>query len=206
MKATNGDVRRWIASARAGSAEDFGRLMSACRTYLLLVAHHHIDGPILAKADASDLVQETFLEAQRGFSSFRGDTEVELRSWLRKILTNHLQDLRRRYQTASKRTIDREVSLDTAIDMDTSEMALASRDPSPSECVIASEQARLLSIAINRLPKVDQMLVIYRHKEGLEFEQIAARISKSIPAVRKRWARAIERLNGELRRLALDSR
>jgi RNA polymerase sigma-70 factor (ECF subfamily) len=48
--------------ARKGSREALGRLLETCRPYLLLVANNELDRDLQAKAGASDLVQETFIE------------------------------------------------------------------------------------------------------------------------------------------------
>ena len=103
---------RWLPEARAGSPEALGRLLEACRRYLLLVAERELDPALRPKGGASDLVQETFLEAQRDFAGFRGRSQPELRAWLRQILRNNLANFHRRFRDADKRRLDREVSLD----------------------------------------------------------------------------------------------
>ena len=72
-----------IAQARAGSAEALGQLLVTYQRYLLLVAERELDPDLRAKGSASDLVQETFLEAQRDFARFQGSSRDELRAWLR---------------------------------------------------------------------------------------------------------------------------
>jgi RNA polymerase sigma-70 factor (ECF subfamily) len=58
--------------------------------YLLLLARLQIGRRLQSKVDAADLVQETFLEAHRHFTQFRGRTEEELVGWLRQILAANL--------------------------------------------------------------------------------------------------------------------
>src|SRR5262249_13094013 len=60
-------VDEWLALARGGSPEALGQLLELCRRYLLQVANAELETLLQAKAGASDLVQETFLEAQRVF-------------------------------------------------------------------------------------------------------------------------------------------
>src|SRR5579862_5709972 len=92
------DWSRWIDEARHGSREALGLLLDRCRHYLLVVARGAIDEPLHAKAGSSDLVQETFVQAQRNFVRFTGTTETELLAWLRGILLNNAADLSRRFQ------------------------------------------------------------------------------------------------------------
>src|SRR5687767_11518555 len=105
------DISRLLQEARAGSWDALGRLLDSCRPYLLVAAQQDIGSQLHAKQGASDLVQETFLEAHREFSSFRGQTEAELIAWLRKILQNNVIDFARRYQEAEKRRVSREIPL-----------------------------------------------------------------------------------------------
>jgi WD40 repeat protein/serine/threonine protein kinase/DNA-directed RNA polymerase specialized sigma24 family protein len=83
-------VARWIEAARGGSAEALGELLELCRPHLLRVADGHLEPDLKAKVGASDLVKETFLEAQRHFADFQGATETELLSWLGRILINNV--------------------------------------------------------------------------------------------------------------------
>jgi DNA-directed RNA polymerase specialized sigma24 family protein len=86
------DAARWLLEARAGSREAPGRVLEACRRYLLLIADRELDPALKAKGGASDLVQQTFLEAHRDFGRFHGDSEEQLLAWLRQPLRYNLAD------------------------------------------------------------------------------------------------------------------
>ena len=77
-----------IDRAKAGENEALGELLAAYRRYLRLLAGMQIDRRLQGKADASDLVQETCLEAHRHFEMFRGQSEGEFAAWLRTILAD----------------------------------------------------------------------------------------------------------------------
>src|SRR5437764_1298683 len=111
MTATPEDNARVLASARSGSAEALGRALETCRGYLLLVAERNLDPVLRAKGGASDLVQETFMEAQRDFAQFQGTTEAELLAGLRRMLLNNVGNFARRYRGTDKRAVGREVGL-----------------------------------------------------------------------------------------------
>jgi DNA-directed RNA polymerase specialized sigma24 family protein len=72
-----------LAAARNGDGDAFGRLLKRCERNLLHIMHGRIAADLQAKAGSSDLIQETFLEAQRDFHCFAGTTEAELSEWLR---------------------------------------------------------------------------------------------------------------------------
>ena len=93
-----GDTARWLAAARAGSREALGQVLETFRSYLLLVADRELDAELRAKGGASDLVQDTFLEAQRDFDCFHGNSADELRAWLRRLLLNNVANFTRQYR------------------------------------------------------------------------------------------------------------
>ena len=78
MHAAKPEFQLWLTAARDGCRDALGKALESCRRYLLCVARHELDLSLQAKGGASDLVQETFLEAHRDFDRFRGDSEVEL--------------------------------------------------------------------------------------------------------------------------------
>src|SRR4051794_35143216 len=105
---------RWgglIDAARRGDPDALGRALELFRDYLLLVANQELEPELKAKLGGSDLVQETFLGAQRDLASFRGQSETEWRLWLRGILVHLLANHRRQYRSTGKRRIDCEVPL-----------------------------------------------------------------------------------------------
>src|SRR5262245_29910755 len=102
----------FLPAARAGSRDALGQALDACRHYLLRIAQAGLDPDLRAKAGASDLVQETFLEAQRDFARFQGTSEAELLAWLRRLLLNNVANFTRRYRETAKRQTGREVPLE----------------------------------------------------------------------------------------------
>jgi RNA polymerase sigma-70 factor (ECF subfamily) len=102
----------WLSAARAGSREALGRALEACRRYLLHIAQQEVTPALQVKGSASDLVQETFLEAHRAFEHFHGGSEAELRAWLRRLLLHHAAKLGRRYRSTQKRRLSRETALE----------------------------------------------------------------------------------------------
>src|SRR5258708_40076686 len=83
---TTPDPAILIQQIRAGTEGALGQLLESYSRYLTLLARVQIGRRIQGKVDAADVVQETFLEVHRQFPNFRGTTEAELVSWLRKIL------------------------------------------------------------------------------------------------------------------------
>src|SRR6516165_8430140 len=85
------------------------------RDYLHLLARLQLGSRMQKHLDASDVVQQTFLEAQKQFAQFRGRSEAELAAWLRQILAHNLADALRALGRA-KRDVNRERSLEAALE------------------------------------------------------------------------------------------
>ena len=191
------DLVHVFGRARNGSSEALGELFEGCRLYLLLVANEELGSDLAAKTGGSDLVQETFVRAQRQFVNFDGATEAELLAWLRKILLNHVISLQRRYLVAEKRRVSREVSLDdNGLQYVRSELATTSG--SPSGHAIQQEEEQTVNGALQRLPERYQRVIEMRHRENLSFEDVSFRLELSATAARQLWARAVKRLRREI--------
>src|SRR6478672_8877122 len=91
-----------LAKARAGDVAARDELFARCRSYINLVARTQVESWMRTKVDASDLVQQTMLEAYRGFPQFDGGTEGEWLAWLRKILSHNTHDFIRRMRTEKR--------------------------------------------------------------------------------------------------------
>jgi hypothetical protein len=116
----------------AKDTASLGRALEKCRPYLLSVANDEIASDLTSKAGASDIVQDTMLEASRDIDQFDGQSEHELKGWLRRILRNNLANFVRSFKTSDKRRINLEVSLDRDGPNGRAEIDLAGSTLSPS--------------------------------------------------------------------------
>jgi RNA polymerase sigma-70 factor, ECF subfamily len=183
-----------LTAARAGNPEALGRVLQACRGYLLLIANREWnDDQLRAKEAPSDIVQDTFLEAQRDFGQFDGQTEDDLLAWLRTLLLHNLANCRRRW-CADKRDAAREAPGPA----DDSHSAPPAPGPSPSAAAVLKEQDQLLRRALERLPEDQRLVILLRYQEERSFEEIGRRMNRSANAAQKLWARAVDRLQQEL--------
>src|SRR5262245_14517712 len=189
------EVEAWIAAARGGSPEALGQALEQCRGYLLQVANAELDGRLRGKAGASDLVQETFLVAQRIFDRFRGSSQPDLRAWLRGVLLHKVAKLRQRYGGTRKRLISREVALEAGSGPRAEPVAAGS---TPSQVAQRQEQAEAVKRVLDRLPEHYRQVIVWREWEELPFDEIARRLGRGVDAARMLWWRAIERLQHEL--------
>lgn len=135
---------------------------------------------------AKDLVQETFLNAYRGYKSFRGDAQVS--TWLYTIASRACMRMRRK----RKGEPDRELSLEEFIP--TSEGEFRLQIPvdglSPEEALQNKQLRQALDQAIAKLPKKYRMVLILRDMEGLSAKDVGGIVGLNERAVKSRLHRA----------------
>ena len=183
-----------LAAARGGNAQAMGVLLQSFRPYLLAVARRGLPENLRAKYDGTDVVQETLLEAHRGFQGFDGSDADDLRVWLGGILKHNLLDLIRRHVQASKRSIARERPLADGLESGEYPGGAIDPCPTPGTLSIAREDVSALREALSRLPADEQAVIVFRHFESLSFQEVGRRMGRSPEAARKLWTRAIARL------------
>lgn len=189
------DISQLIEQARAGDHQARQRLFEMCRSYLGLVARSQVESWLRRKVDASDLVQETLLEAHRDFDRFHGVSEQEWLAWLRKILSHNAADFVRQYRGTAKRRVNREVRFrDPADSMDVGAPEPVARGATPSQEFLQFDNALRVTAAMAELPPDYQEVIMLRNLQRLAFNEVAGRMGRSRPAVQMLWMRAIKRL------------
>jgi RNA polymerase sigma-70 factor (ECF subfamily) len=184
-----------IVRARQGDGECRERLFALCRSYLGFVARSQLETWLKRKVDASDLVQETLLEAFRDFDRFQGVTEQEWLAWLKKILAHNAADFVRHYHGTAKREAGREVAFrdpDDSLARGAPEPAAVQLTPSREFLQIETELR--VTAALAELPPDYQEVIVLRNLQRLPFNEVAQRMNRSRPAVQMLWTRAIKKL------------
>ena len=169
--------------------------MNEFRNYLLFLAKVEFDSRLKQKFDASDIVQQTLLDAHRRKDQFQGSTEAEKAAWLRQILSNNLIDTIRRYGS-QKRNLNRERSLDSALEHSSRnlEQFWASDGERPVDKAIRQEQALLLADAFAQLPESQQEALVLQKRRGWSLSEIADHMGSTPPAVAGLLKRGLRRL------------
>lgn len=188
-------VDRWLRQARDGSQSALGQALDAARTYLQLTAKRALDDKLKSKVGASDLVQDTFAEAQRDFGQFRGQTQAEFYAWLIGILSHRLANNVRHYRLTQGRSVDRELPQQAV------EAALArlrEETATPGAAAIVREDQKRVQLALERMPEPLRTVLVERTWQGASFAEIGASRDLSAEAARKLWARAVREMHKQL--------
>ncbi len=156
-----------VAKAREGDLDAFDALVRAHSAAVYRVALRLLGDP----ADAEDAAQDTFLQAWRSLSRFRGQSSFS--TWTYRIVTNRcLNLLRARRETAEL------------------DQAAPSSAPGPEQVVVARSEFLVLRRAIDDLTPGQRAALVLREFEGCTYEEIAEILDLSVPAVKSRLHRA----------------
>ena len=124
--------------------------LESFRAYLQVLARARLDPRLQSKLDASDLVQQTLLEAHQAAEQLQGRSGTEKAAWLRRALANNLADEVRKL-TRGRRDIRREQSLEDALEQSSARLKawLAAELASPGQKAERQEQALHLAEALS---------------------------------------------------------
>ncbi|HEX4592327.1 MAG TPA: sigma-70 family RNA polymerase sigma factor [Gemmataceae bacterium] len=170
---------------------DFDRF----RPYLLLLAGAHLNARLRGRVGASDVVQQTLLEAHRDREQYRGQTTAELAGWLRQILVRNLLDARKEHGR-ERRDVRRDVALAAELGRSSAQLAgwLADPGPSPSQAAARDEQAVRMAGALADLPEAQREALVLQHWHGWTLARIGQQLDRSPEAVAGLLKRGLKRL------------
>jgi RNA polymerase sigma-70 factor (ECF subfamily) len=137
------------------------------------------------RADAEDLVQETYLKAFRAANQFQPGTN--LRAWLFTILHNTARN-RARGRARDMVEIDSE-TVDRAADVATPSGASGRAGETPESLLMRDTLAPELQAAIDALPDVFREAVWLRDVEEFSYAEIAEMMSVPVGTVMSRISR-----------------
>jgi RNA polymerase sigma-70 factor (ECF subfamily) len=188
------NTRELLDRAREGDERAFEELFKRHRERLRQVIAFRMDRRLAARADASDILQETYFEAFKRLPRYLEQQDMPFYLWLRWIAREKVMALYRRHLGADKRAIDREIPLLPADSSARFVTGVIGGGPTPSQQLARKELADLLRIALGQLEEDEQDLILWRHFEQLSIRETAQLLHITEAAAGKRYIRALERL------------
>lgn len=145
------------------------------------------------RADAEDLIQDTFVKAYRFFSYYKRNMPFD--NWLYRIMSNMYVDRLRRRPKVHIRSIDEPIRQEEG------EVAFDIPDTTdgPEALVLSHELDAEMQSALNTLPRDFRLTVILSDIEGLSYEEVSEAMGCSIGTVRSRLHRGRKLLREKLR-------
>ena len=193
-----------LARARQGEPPAINELLDRHREALRRMIDLRMDRMVQRRVDASDIVQDVLVEANRRLDEYLHSENpvMPFHLWLRHIAHDRLIDAHRRHRQAARRSIDREQSLAAGryLDQSTLDLAaqIADRDLTPAAAATWAELQRRFQAALDTLDEQDQEVILMRHFEHLSNSEVAQSLGLSEAAAGMRYLRAMRRLREKL--------
>ena len=194
MSADADNTQELLDRAREGDERAFEELFKRHRERLRQVIAFRMDRRLAARADASDILQETYFEAFKRLPRYLEQEDMPFYLWLRWIAREKVMALYRRHLGADKRAVDREIPLLPADSSARFVTGVIGGGPTPSQHLARKELADLLRAALARLEEDERDLILWRHFEQLSIRETAQLLHITEAAAGKRYIRALERL------------
>ena len=183
---------------RQGDDAAIGGLLARHRAAIRRMIDRRMDRVVQRRVDASDIVQDVLIEANRRLADYLANPTMPFQLWLRSMARDRLIDAHRRHRVASTRSLDREVSLNLPAGQDHSQAdligQLPDRELTPAATATWHELERRFATAVEQLEADDRQIVLLRHFEHLSTADAAAVLGLSKPAAGMRYLRAMRRL------------
>lgn len=194
-----------LIAAGAGNREALNALLARHRESLRRLVAYRMDRGLAARFDASDVVQDVLLEADRRLADYLAAMELPFAHWLRGLAHDRLIDLHRRHRVAQRRSVDREQRLAPPGDdsRGVERYQAVDRDPTPAAAATRNELAACFQAAVDRLDPTDREVILLRHFEQLSNQEVARALALSEPAAGMRYLRALRKLRALLQDLSL---
>jgi RNA polymerase sigma-70 factor (ECF subfamily) len=186
-----------LEAVRHGERQALDRLLIRHRDELRSFVEMRLDPRLAGRVDPSDVVQEAQMEMVRRMDDFLERRPMPFRLWARKTAYERLLALHRHHVKRARRSVQREAPLP-----DRSSLLLVRpllrHGSTPSQRLEARELADCVARVVGELSEADREILLMRHAEGMPFEEIACLLEIEPAAARKRFGRALIRLQQKL--------
>jgi RNA polymerase sigma-70 factor (ECF subfamily) len=199
LRGNSDETQSLLDRAKNGDQAAFEALFRRHRGRLLQAIALRMDRRVAARVDASDVLQETYVEAFRRLPRYLQEQPMSLYLWLCWLAREKVLAVHRRHLGAGKRAVTHEAPLLPADSSATFVSAvIAGHEPSPSQALARAELAERLRLALGQLDDDERDLILWRHFEQLSARDMAQLLGISEAAAGKRYIRAVERLRAIL--------
>jgi RNA polymerase sigma-70 factor (ECF subfamily) len=191
-----------LKRARDGDEQALTDLFTSYRSRLKRMVKLRLDPRVRGRVDASDIVQEAYLESSKKLADYFGEPALPFYLWLRLLTGQKLALAHRQHLGVQARAAGREVSLYQGALPQASSAALAAqllgKLTTPSQAAMKAELKIRIQEALNSMDAIDREVLTLRHFEQLSNAETALVLGIKETAACNRYVRALERLRGIL--------
>ena len=202
MSQDSGNTSLLVEQLRLGDPHALVNLFDHYRPRLRRMVQLRLDPRLRGRLDASDVLQEAFLDLARDLPAYLADPKLDAMLWLRLHVGRRLVGLHRHHLGTRMRDAALEVSIFHHALPEASSVALArmlmGSLTSPSQALYRAERLARVQEAVSRLNPVDREVLALRHFEQLSREETATVLGLTPNAASKRYFRALQRLKALL--------
>jgi RNA polymerase sigma-70 factor (ECF subfamily) len=191
----HGDLLRRV---KAGDEQALAELFSLYRDRLKRMVQLRLDRRLSGRVDASDVLQEAYVEVHKRFPEYAAGSDLPLFLWLRLVTGQKLTDVHRHHLGAQMRDAGQEVSLHRGAMPQATSLSLAAqllgKLTSASQAAIRAEHKLLVQEALNSMDALDREVLVLRHFEHLSNDETALALDIKKSTASQRYIRALKRL------------
>ena len=191
-----------VMTGQEASHSQLNELFAEHRERLRRMVQLRMDQRVQGRIDASDVIQEAFVEAAQRFEDYEQSREVSPFVWLRFLTAQKLVQVQRRHLGVQGRAVQRELRGSPASIPNATSAVLAAQLvgnlTSPSHAVSREEQRLQVQEALDDLEVIDREVLALRHFEQLTNAEAAEVLEIAPEAAYKRYIRALRRLKQTL--------
>jgi RNA polymerase sigma-70 factor, ECF subfamily len=196
------DDERLIDRAGEGDLAALAVLFGRHRKRLRQMVRLRLDRRLQGRVDASDVLQEAYLDVAQQLPHYLVKREMPFVLWLRLVAGQRLMRIHREHLGAAMRDAGREVSLYKGALPQASSASLAAQllglyTPA-SEAFSRAEVQIQIQTALNGMEPIDREIIALRHFEELTNAEVARVLDLEISTASKRYIRALKRLQVRL--------
>jgi RNA polymerase sigma-70 factor (ECF subfamily) len=187
-----------LRRARAGDESALAALFARYRDRLKRMVRLRLDRRLSDRADASDVLQDAYLEIRKRLPEWAENQELPFFLWLRLVTGQKLTDCHRHHLGAQMRDAAQEVSLFRGALPQASSASLAAqllgKLTTATQAAIRAEYKLIVQEALNSMDALDREVLVLRHFEHLSKDETALVLGVTKSAASQRYIRALKRL------------
>jgi RNA polymerase sigma-70 factor (ECF subfamily) len=194
--------QHWTEHVRQGGQAALAEAFMGHRDRLRRMVQLRMDRRVAARVDASDVLQDAYLDASRQLDHYVAAPPMPLFLWLRFLTRQRLMAIHRQHLGAQRRDARQEVALQRpalpGVDSCALSCGLLADVTSPSMAAFRGELQLGLQQMVDSLEPLDREILALRHYEELTNQEAACELGITTAAASKRYIRALERLRAVL--------